>query len=49
MARGIGPPPLAGLKPQSPYSGVHLRVRDIFCGRLEFYIFVELALRVVAC
>ena len=27
---GIGPPPLASLKPQSPYSGVHLRVCDIF-------------------
>ena len=26
MARGIGPPPLASLKPQSPYSGVRLRV-----------------------
>ena len=30
--RGIGPPPLASLRPQSPYSGVHLRVSDIFCG-----------------
>ena len=48
MVRGIGPPPLASLKPQSPYSGVHLRVCDIFRGRLEFYIFVELALYVVA-
>ena len=46
---GIGPPPLASLKPQSPYSGVHLRVCDISHGRLEFYIFVELALYVVAC
>ena len=25
MPRGIGPPPLASLKPQSPYSSVHLR------------------------
>ena len=32
--RGIGPPPLASLRPQSPYSGVHLRVSDIFCGQL---------------
>jgi len=32
IARGTGPPPLASLKPQSPYSGVHLRVSDIFCG-----------------
>ena len=34
MARGIGPPPLASLKLQSPYSGVRLRVCDIFRGRL---------------
>ena len=33
-ARGIGPPPLASLKPQSPYSSVHLRVSDIFHGRV---------------
>ena len=32
MARGIGPLPLASLKPQSPYNGVCLRVSDIFCG-----------------
>ena len=32
MARGIGPPPLANLKPQSHYSSVHLRVRDSFHG-----------------
>ena len=30
MVRGIGPPRLASLKPQSPYSGVHLRVSNIF-------------------
>ena len=48
MARGLGPPPLASVKPQSPHSGVHLRVGDIFRGRLEFYFFVELALHVVA-
>ena len=48
MARGIGPPPLASLKPQSPYSSVHLRVCDIFRCLLQFYIFVELALHVVA-
>ena len=30
--------PLASLKPQSPYSSVHLRVSDIFCGQLQFYI-----------
>ena len=34
MARGIGPIPLASLRPQSPYSGVHLRVSDIFRGQL---------------
>ena len=34
MVRGIGPPPLASLRPQSPYSGVHLRVSDIFRGWL---------------
>ena len=34
MARGIGPPPLASLKPQSPYSSVDLSVCDILCGRL---------------
>ena len=32
--RGVLGPPLAILKLQSPYSGVHLRVCDIFCGRL---------------
>ena len=49
MTRGFGPPPLAGLGPQSPLSSVHLRVSDIFRGQLEFYTFVELALHVVAC
>ena len=34
MARSIGPPLLAGFKPQSPYSSVHLRVCDIFHGWL---------------
>ena len=34
MVRGIGPPSLASLKPQSPYLGVHLRVSGIFCGQL---------------
>ena len=34
MARGIGPLLLASLRPQSPYSGVHLRVSDIFRGWL---------------
>ena len=38
MVRGIGPPPLASLKPQSPYNSVHLRVSDIFHGWLWFYI-----------
>ena len=33
-ARGIGPPPFASLRPQSPYSSVYLKVGDIFCGRL---------------
>ena len=32
--RGVLGPPLAILKLQSPYSGVHLRVSDIFRGRL---------------
>ena len=32
--RGIGPPPFASLRPQSPYSSVYLKVGDIFCGRL---------------
>ena len=36
--KGHWPPPLASLKPQSPYSGVHLRVSDIFCGQVQFYI-----------
>ena len=50
MARGIGSPPLANLKPQSPYSGVHLRVSDIFPGlSVVLYILVEPALHVVAC
>ena len=38
---GIGPPPLANLKPQSPYSGEHLRVSDIFlayCYLLAFML-----------
>ena len=34
MARGIGPPILASLRSQSACSGVHLKVNDIFCGRL---------------
>ena len=34
MVRGIGPPPLASLRPQSPYSSVHLSMSDIFCGQL---------------
>ena len=34
MARGIGPPSLASLKPQSPYSSVHITVCDIFHVRL---------------
>ena len=34
VARGIGPPPLANLKPQSPCSGVHLRVSDVFHGQV---------------
>ena len=41
--------PLASLKPQSPYGGVHIRVSDVFHGQLQFCIFVELALHVVAC
>ena len=50
MVRGIGPPRLAILKPQSLYSDVHLRVSDIFCGwGVLFYILVELALHVSAC
>ena len=49
MVRGIGPPPLVSLRPQSPYGGVHVRVSEIFHGRLEFSIFAELALHVVAC
>ena len=28
--RGIGPPTLSSLRPQSPYSGVHLKVSNIF-------------------
>ena len=46
---GIGPPPLASLKPQSPYSSVHLRMSDIFRGQVVLYILVELALHDVAC
>ena len=46
---GIGPPPLANLKPQSPYSGEHLRVSDIFLERVVLYILVEPALHFVAC
>ena len=38
MARGIGPPTLASLRSQSACSGIHLKVNDIFCGRLYFYI-----------
>ena len=34
MARGFGPPPLDSLKPQSPYSSVHLKLSDIFHGHL---------------
>ena len=47
MARGIGPLPLASLKPQSPYHCVDLRVSDIF--HVVLYILVELVLHVVAC
>ena len=49
MVRGMGPPPLAGVRPQNPYSSVHGRVSDAVHGRLQFYILVELALHVVAC
>ena len=42
-------PPLARLKPQSPYSSVHLRMSDIFRGQVVLYILVELALHDVAC
>ena len=36
MVRAFGPPPLASLRPQSPYSGVHHRVSDIFVVRCNF-------------
>ena len=49
MARGIGPPHLTSLKPQSPYSGVHLRVSEIFSAVGYLCILVELALHFVAC
>ena len=49
MVRGMGPPSLAGGRPQSPYSSVHGRVSDVVHGWLQFYILVELALHVVAC
>ena len=48
MARGIGPPHFASLKPQNPYSGVHLRVSEIFSAVGYLYILVELALHFVA-
>ena len=34
MARDLGPPPRASLRPQSPYSDVHLRVSYIFHGQV---------------
>ena len=34
MTRGVGSPRLASLKPQTPNSGVHLRVSDISDGQL---------------
>ena len=41
------PPPLASLRPQGPYSSVHLRVSDIFPqSGVVLYILVELALHV---
>ena len=51
MVRVIEPTPLASLKPQSSYGSVHLRVSDIFRGRVSgvvLYILVELVLHVVA-
>ena len=45
---GIGSSSLASLRPQSPYSSIHLRVSDIFHGWEVLYILVELALHVVA-
>ena len=49
MANIIGPLPLASLNPQSPYSGVHLRVSDIFPGlSVVLYILVEPALHDIA-
>ena len=49
MARGIWPPHLTSLRPQSPYSGVHLRVSKICSAVGYLYILVELALHFVAC
>ena len=50
MVRGIRPPLLASLKPQSPYTSVHLRVNDRFFPWLSgvLYILAELVLHIVA-
>ena len=44
----LGPPPLASIKPQSPYTCVHLRISDGFRGQVVLYILVELSLHIVA-